>query len=265
MVAPPCAEGQDHKLSLIVVPGSAHHLILLPFPEQFPNSTFIASSRSGSIYLLRENSFLSFFIIVVNKFEVGPFPFLTFCGSLRIGKVFSLAGRAGLDLCDWCGVVFFLVSSRFVAVDACTFWESFIDLACLGLSRQGRLSCRGLVEQDRNCPQGIIAGTFADAAVEEEFEPLSCKALVRILQVIISFHEVEFNHSVFHLFSDEMVPYVNVFRARVLDVVAAQSNSTFVITVQRNFIEVKSVVFKLGSHPKDLSATSRHGYVFSIS
>ncbi|GKA03183.1 hypothetical protein Tco_0675964 [Tanacetum coccineum] len=46
--------------------------------------------------------------------------------------------------------------------------------------------------------------------------------------------------------------------ARVLDVVTAKSNSTLVITIQRDFIEVKSVVFELLSHPKDLSTTSRH-------
>ncbi|GKG02937.1 hypothetical protein Tco_0310573 [Tanacetum coccineum] len=85
-----------------------------------------------------------------------------------------------------------------------------------------------------------------------------------VCKLIVHFHEVEFNHSIFHLLSDEMAPYVNVFRARVLDVVIAKNNSTFVITVQRNFIEVKYVVFELGSHPKDLSTTSRHGDVFSL-
>ncbi|GJR16591.1 retrovirus-related pol polyprotein from transposon TNT 1-94 [Tanacetum coccineum] len=87
---------------------------------------------------------------------------------------------------------------------------------------------------------------FRQLAVDQSAGEIVCKLIIRSL-------EVEFNHSIFHLLSDEMVPYVDVFRARVLDVVTAKSNSTFVITVHRNFIEVKSVTHVNGSFqvPKD--------------
>ncbi|GKG09330.1 hypothetical protein Tco_0338076, partial [Tanacetum coccineum] len=75
-------------------------------------------------------------------------------------------------------------------------------------------------------------------AWKKKFKPFSWQCFGEdVCKLIIRFHKVEFHHSIFHLLLDEMVPYVNVFRARVLDVVIAKSNSTFVITVQRNFIE----------------------------
>ncbi|GJS25859.1 reverse transcriptase domain-containing protein [Tanacetum coccineum] len=45
-----------------------------------------------------------------------------------------------------------------------------------------------------------------------------------------------FNHSLFHLFYDEMMSDVDVFRPGVLDVVAAESYGTLVVTIQRDVI-----------------------------
>ncbi|GKD56691.1 hypothetical protein Tco_1290078, partial [Tanacetum coccineum] len=41
------------------------------------------------------------------------------------------------------------------------------------------------------------------------------------------------NYTILHLLLYEMVTYVNVLKSRVLDIVAAESDNTFVITIQR--------------------------------
>ncbi|GJR25902.1 hypothetical protein Tco_1102134 [Tanacetum coccineum] len=49
----------------------------------------------------------------------------------------------------------------------------------------------------------------------------------------------------------------------LLVVVTAKSTNTFVITVLRNFIKVKSVSLELGLHPKDLRTASRTMAMYS--
>ncbi|GKG11917.1 hypothetical protein Tco_0346154 [Tanacetum coccineum] len=46
-------------------------------------------------------------------------------------------------------------------------------------------------------------------------------------------HEIQLNHSLLHLFYDEMMSDVDVFRPGVLDVVAAESYGTLVVTIHR--------------------------------
>ncbi|GKF48440.1 hypothetical protein Tco_0141691, partial [Tanacetum coccineum] len=55
-----------------------------------------------------------------------------------------------------------------------------------------------------------------------------------IRQLILYPYEIQLNHSLFHLFSDEMMSDVDVFRPGVLDVVAAKSYGTLVVTVHRD-------------------------------
>ncbi|GKD79608.1 hypothetical protein Tco_1342229, partial [Tanacetum coccineum] len=50
------------------------------------------------------------------------------------------------------------------------------------------------------------------------------------------------NHSLLHLFSDEMMSDVDVFRPRVLNVVAAKSYGTLVVTVQRDAIVSEAII-----------------------
>nr|GEZ75122.1 hypothetical protein [Tanacetum cinerariifolium] len=57
---------------------------------------------------------------------------------------------------------------------------------------------------------------------------------------------------------------VNVLRPGVLDVIATQSNSTTIIIIQGNLVEVKAIVSELGSHQEYLSTTPRHGDVFCL-
>ncbi|GKC88526.1 hypothetical protein Tco_1149175, partial [Tanacetum coccineum] len=63
-----------------------------------------------------------------------------------------------------------------------------------------------------------------------------------IRQLILCPHEIQLNHSFFHLFSDEMMSNVNVFRPGVLDVVAAESYDTLVVTIQRDVIVCKAII-----------------------
>ncbi|GKD54714.1 hypothetical protein Tco_1288101 [Tanacetum coccineum] len=72
---------------------------------------------------------------------------------------------------------------------------------------------------------------------ENEFKSFSGQCLSEyICQLILCPHEIQLNHSLFHLFSDEMMSDVNVFRPRVLDVVAAESYDTLVAIIQRDVI-----------------------------
>ncbi|GKG49546.1 hypothetical protein Tco_0515998, partial [Tanacetum coccineum] len=52
-------------------------------------------------------------------------------------------------------------------------------------------------------------------------------------------------HALFNLISNEMVSNVNVLGPRVLDIVAAERNSTAVVTIQGNLIEGETVVCQL--------------------
>ncbi|GKB28040.1 hypothetical protein Tco_0867441, partial [Tanacetum coccineum] len=57
---------------------------------------------------------------------------------------------------------------------------------------------------------------------ENEFKSFSGQCLSEyIRQLILCPHEIQLNHSLLHLFSDEMMSDVDVFRPGVLDVVAA--------------------------------------------
>ncbi|GJY20244.1 hypothetical protein Tco_0392810 [Tanacetum coccineum] len=64
-------------------------------------------------------------------------------------------------------------------------------------------------------------------------------------QLIIRRHEVQFNHALFNPLSNEIVSDVNVLGPGVLDIVAAESNSTVVVTIHGNLIEGKTVVYQM--------------------
>ncbi|GKC75788.1 hypothetical protein Tco_1126562, partial [Tanacetum coccineum] len=55
----------------------------------------------------------------------------------------------------------------------------------------------------------------------------------------------QFNYALFNLLSNEMVSDVNMLGPGVLDIVAAESNSTAVITIQGNLLEGKTIVYQL--------------------
>ncbi|GJQ99055.1 hypothetical protein Tco_0522040 [Tanacetum coccineum] len=78
---------------------------------------------------------------------------------------------------------------------------------------------------------------------ENEFESFSGQCLSEyILQLILCPQEIQLNHSLFHLFSDEMMSKVDVFRPGVLDVVVAESYGTLVVTIQRDVIVCKAII-----------------------
>ncbi|GJY29775.1 hypothetical protein Tco_0405542 [Tanacetum coccineum] len=78
---------------------------------------------------------------------------------------------------------------------------------------------------------------FMPSHRSNEFELFSSgHAVVNISPVDTLSHEIQLNHSLFHLFSDEMMSDVDVFRPGVLDVVAAESYGTLVVTIQRDVI-----------------------------
>ncbi|GJT02182.1 hypothetical protein Tco_0823351 [Tanacetum coccineum] len=78
---------------------------------------------------------------------------------------------------------------------------------------------------------------------ENEFKSFSGQRLSEyIRQLILCPHEIQLNHSFFHLFSDEMMSDVDVFRPGVLNVVAAKSYGTLVVTVQRDAIVSKAII-----------------------
>ncbi|GJX81881.1 hypothetical protein Tco_0331362 [Tanacetum coccineum] len=79
--------------------------------------------------------------------------------------------------------------------------------------------------------------------LENEFESFSGQCLSEyIRQLILCPHEIQLNHSLFHLFSNEMMSDVDVFRPGVLDVVAAESYGTLVVTIQRDVIVCKAII-----------------------
>ncbi|GKF02719.1 hypothetical protein Tco_0029642, partial [Tanacetum coccineum] len=78
---------------------------------------------------------------------------------------------------------------------------------------------------------------------ENEFELFSRQFLSEyIRQLILCPHEIQLNHSFFHLFSDEMMSDVDVFRPGVLDIVATESYGTLVVTIQRDVIICKAII-----------------------
>ncbi|GJV76923.1 hypothetical protein Tco_1508507 [Tanacetum coccineum] len=78
---------------------------------------------------------------------------------------------------------------------------------------------------------------------ENEFESFSGQCLSKyIRQLILCPHEIQLNHSLFHLFFDEMMSDVDVFRPGVLDIVAAESYGTLVVTIQRDVIVCKAII-----------------------
>ncbi|GJX69356.1 hypothetical protein Tco_0305083, partial [Tanacetum coccineum] len=78
---------------------------------------------------------------------------------------------------------------------------------------------------------------------ENEFESFSGQCLSKyIRQLILCPYEIQLNHSLFHLFSDEMMSDVDVFRPGVLDIVAAESYGTLVVTIQRDVIVCKTII-----------------------
>ncbi|GKE55295.1 hypothetical protein Tco_1494480, partial [Tanacetum coccineum] len=63
--------------------------------------------------------------------------------------------------------------------------------------------------------------------------------------LIIRRHEVQFNYAFLNLLSYKVVSYVNVLGVGVLDIIAAESNGTAIVTIQGNLVEDKAVVYKL--------------------
>nr|GEV84249.1 putative ribonuclease H-like domain-containing protein [Tanacetum cinerariifolium] len=57
----------------------------------------------------------------------------------------------------------------------------------------------------------------------------------------------EFNHAFLNLLSNEMVSNVNVLGPGVLDIVAAKSCGTTIVTIQGNLVEVKAIVCEKGT------------------
>ncbi|GKD89202.1 hypothetical protein Tco_1364709 [Tanacetum coccineum] len=67
---------------------------------------------------------------------------------------------------------------------------------------------------------------------ENEFESLSGQCLSEdIRQFIFCPHEIQLNHSILYMFSNEMMSDVDVFRPGVLDIVAAEGYGTLVVTI----------------------------------
>ncbi|GKF93735.1 hypothetical protein Tco_0283435, partial [Tanacetum coccineum] len=78
---------------------------------------------------------------------------------------------------------------------------------------------------------------------ENEFESFPGQCLSEyIRQLILCPYEIQLNHSFFHLLSDEMMSDVDVFRPGVLNIIAAQSYGTLVVTVQRDAIVFKAII-----------------------
>ncbi|GKA06048.1 hypothetical protein Tco_0685168 [Tanacetum coccineum] len=78
---------------------------------------------------------------------------------------------------------------------------------------------------------------------ENEFESFYGQCLCEyIRQLILCPHEIQLNHSLFHLFSDEIMSDADVFKPGVLDVVAAESYCTLVVTIQRDVIVCKAII-----------------------
>ena len=78
---------------------------------------------------------------------------------------------------------------------------------------------------------------------KNELESFTRESLCKdIRQLKLCPHEVEFHYPFLHLFSDEVMTDVNMLGSGMLDIVAAQSNGTFVITIHRDFVEVKPII-----------------------
>ena len=100
---------------------------------------------------------------------------------------------------------------------------------------------------------------------ENKLELFSWECLSEdICQLIFRPHEVELDHPFFNLFPYEVMSDVDVLWPGVLNIVAAKSNSTFVVTIHRDFVELEAIVWKLWSHPKNLCTARWHGYIFSL-
>ncbi|GKF85196.1 hypothetical protein Tco_0250094, partial [Tanacetum coccineum] len=78
---------------------------------------------------------------------------------------------------------------------------------------------------------------------DNEFKSFSGQCLSEyIRQLILCPYEIQLNHSFFHLFSDEMMSDVDVFRPGVLSVVAAKGYDTLVVTIQRDAIVSEAII-----------------------
>ena len=78
---------------------------------------------------------------------------------------------------------------------------------------------------------------------KNELESFSRESLSKdISQLKLCPHKVEFHYPFLYLFSDEVMADVNMLGSGMLDIVAAQSNGTFVITIHRDFVEVKPII-----------------------
>ncbi|GKC70847.1 hypothetical protein Tco_1116730, partial [Tanacetum coccineum] len=85
--------------------------------------------------------------------------------------------------------------------------------------------------------------TLHDKPWENEFESFSGQRLSEyIRQLILYPHEIQLNHSFFHLFSDEMMSDVDVFRPGVLNIVVAEGYGTLVVTVQKDAIVSEAII-----------------------
>nr|GEW78184.1 hypothetical protein [Tanacetum cinerariifolium] len=100
-----------------------------------------------------------------------------------------------------------------------------------------------------------LADIFIKALAKEHFESdqtpryakhhteraeTTCRFRRRVILITTSY--ILFNHAFLNLLSNEMVLNVNVLGPGVLDVIAAESNGTTIVTIQGNIVEVKAVV-----------------------
>nr|GEV71961.1 hypothetical protein [Tanacetum cinerariifolium] len=87
------------------------------------------------------------------------------------------------------------------------------------------------------------------------YSPSSSSRRFSVVEDIL-FIPRRFNHAFLNLLSNEMVSNVNVLGPGVLDIIAAESNGTAIVTIQGNLIEDK-VIFSL---PAVSAMTVSFGY-----
>ncbi|GJX15516.1 hypothetical protein Tco_0216348, partial [Tanacetum coccineum] len=117
--------------------------------------------------------------------------------------------------------------------------ENFEDIFSFGSALEDVIYV--VFVQDRNIC--LWLHTLHAKPWENEFESFSGQSLSKyIRQLILYPHEIQLNHSFFHLFSDEIMSDVDVFRPGVRNIVAAKSYGTLVVTVQRDAIVSKAII-----------------------
>ncbi|GJZ05996.1 ribonuclease H-like domain-containing protein [Tanacetum coccineum] len=115
--------------------------------------------------------------------------------------------------------------------------------------------CRLRVAEERSLSVSLVSSNHCSSRLDTYTSRFTCQAISipefveydsrrssrqrlseYIRQLILCPHEIQLNHSFFHLFFDEMMSDADVFRPGVLNVVAAEGYGTLVVTVQRDAI-----------------------------